>query len=126
MNVLVWLDASLLVLGLFALCPRLWTWFRWRRALRPSLPGRPLQTAIALLFYLGLGGLATAALDVGWAAWEWESRSAERDNEALRTELFPPDTQAPDFSLPSLEGRSVRLSDFRGHKPVVLLFGSFS
>jgi hypothetical protein len=33
---------------------------------------------------------------------------------------------APDFTLPRLEdGRPVRLGDFRGHRPVVLAFGSF-
>jgi peroxiredoxin (alkyl hydroperoxide reductase subunit C) len=29
---------------------------------------------------------------------------------------------APDFSLPSLDGKTIRLSDFRGHKNVVLSF----
>lgn len=34
---------------------------------------------------------------------------------------------ATDFSLPPLDGRSkVRLSEFKGRKPVVLVFGSFS
>jgi hypothetical protein len=29
---------------------------------------------------------------------------------------------APDFSLPDATGRPVRLADYRGHKPVVLVF----
>jgi peroxiredoxin len=29
---------------------------------------------------------------------------------------------APDFELPDFEGRLVRLSDFRGRQPVVLIF----
>jgi hypothetical protein len=34
---------------------------------------------------------------------------------------------APDFTLPALTGAlEVRLNSFRGHKPVVLIFGSFS
>jgi hypothetical protein len=34
---------------------------------------------------------------------------------------------APDFELPSLgRGQKVRLSDFRGHKPVALIFGSYT
>jgi peroxiredoxin len=35
--------------------------------------------------------------------------------------------QAPDFELADTCGEQlVRLSDFRGHKPVVLIFGSFT
>ena len=35
--------------------------------------------------------------------------------------------QAPDFNLSDATGqRSVRLSSFRGHKPVALIFGSFT
>ncbi len=38
-----------------------------------------------------------------------------------------PGDPAPDFDLPSLDGGSrVRLSDFRGVKPVVLVFGSYT
>ena len=34
---------------------------------------------------------------------------------------------APDFELPTLDGKStVRLSDFQGKAPVALIFGSFS
>ena len=34
---------------------------------------------------------------------------------------------APDFELSDVDGEhSVRLSDFRGKKPVVLVFGSFT
>lgn len=34
---------------------------------------------------------------------------------------------APDFSLPTADGKArVRLSSFRGHKPVVLVFGSYT
>ena len=35
--------------------------------------------------------------------------------------------EAPDFALRTLEGdRTVKLSDFRGKKPVVLVFGSYT
>lgn len=38
-----------------------------------------------------------------------------------------PGAEAPDFALPTHDGKStVRLSDFRGKKPVVLIFGSFT
>ena len=34
---------------------------------------------------------------------------------------------APEFSLPSVDRKArVRLSSFRGHKPVVLIFGSYT
>ncbi len=36
-------------------------------------------------------------------------------------------TRAPDFDLATQDGkRRVRLSDYRGHKPVVLIFGNFT
>lgn len=36
-------------------------------------------------------------------------------------------TLAPDFSLPTQDGTSsVTLSSFRGHRPVVLVFGSYT
>lgn len=34
--------------------------------------------------------------------------------------------KAPDFSLPTLEGESVRLSGFKGSKHVLLEFGSIT
>ena len=35
--------------------------------------------------------------------------------------------QAPEFSLPAVDRKTrVRLSSFRGHKPVVLIFGSYT
>jgi len=34
---------------------------------------------------------------------------------------------APDFSLPTVDRKArVRLASFRGHKPVVLVFGSYT
>ena len=36
-------------------------------------------------------------------------------------------TEAPDFELSDISGdKSIRLSDFRGDKPVALVFGSFT
>src|SRR5262249_9507454 len=35
--------------------------------------------------------------------------------------------QGPDFTLPTFDGKGkIGLADYRGHKPVVLIFGSFS
>jgi peroxiredoxin len=36
--------------------------------------------------------------------------------------LLIPGEPAPDFELADVEGRLVRLSDFRGKKPIVLAF----
>lgn len=48
----------------------------------------------------------------------------------VRREAIAPKVgeQAPDFNLPLLANReqTVRLSDFRGRKPVVLIFGSYT
>jgi len=38
-----------------------------------------------------------------------------------KTHLKPGD-EAPDFTLPDTDGKPVKLSDFRGKKPVVLAF----
>ena len=45
-----------------------------------------------------------------------------------RVDNFPKlGEHAPDFELTTLDGKStVRLSSFRGRKPVVLVFGSFT
>lgn len=129
MNVLVWLDLPLVVLGLLALLPQLWLAFRRQRSTRPTLIGRVLSSASLLLFYLGLGSLLTAGVDFGVAAWEKAHRAGYGDRE-FDIELINyaqiPYREAPDFRLPSLDDdRSIGLSDFRGHKPVVLIFGSF-
>lgn len=91
-----------------------------------------MQTAMVLLFYLGLGSLTAASVDFGLAEWEMAHRPVsgyERDEDRyhqMDKSLFPENAEAPDFSLPVLdEDRSIRLSDFRGHKPVLLIFGSF-
>jgi hypothetical protein len=47
--------------------------------------------------------------------------------DVLRGRVARPGAVAPDFDLPSADGMSrVRLSSFRGSKPVVLIFGSYS
>lgn len=129
MNVLVWLDVPLVVLGLLALSPWLWLMLRRRRSASSPAFGRVLTTAALLLFYLGLGSLLMAGVDFGVAAWEEAHRLGD-GNRDFDIELLNyaqvPYQEAPDFRLPSLdEDRTISLSDFRGHKPVVLIFGSF-
>jgi hypothetical protein len=126
MNWLFLLDVLLFVLGLLTLSPR--------------LLGRSKRTAAVLAFYLGFAMIAAAGVAVGLVEWEkarrpkssdlgaaFEKRlAAHRSGEALARKKAIGPVEAPDFSLSSLdEGHSVRLSDFRGHKPVVLIFGSF-
>lgn len=127
MNVHVWLDAPLAVIGLLAMSPWMWMAFRRRRSVCSTSPSRVRQAARLLLFFLGLGSFMMAGLDVGFAAWEDASRprSGPFDFDQFSLENASHE-EAPDFCLPALdEGRSIRLSDFRGHKPVVLIFGNF-
>jgi peroxiredoxin len=45
----------------------------------------------------------------------------------LMTPKVSPGDIAPDFALPRLDGRGyVRLADFRGERPVALVFGSYT
>lgn len=127
MKLLVWLVVSLLVLVFFTLLLGLWYWLHRRTTVLPSSPGRRMQGAAILLFSLGLGSLAVVAA-AALSAGSQNGASEDDDTGEVRTGLFPRGTEAPDFSLPLLdeEGRTVSLRDFRGQKPVVLIFGSFS
>jgi hypothetical protein len=62
------------------------------------------------------------------AAMEPERRSAMMQFLAERETLAPAvGATAPDFTLPHLDsGEAVRLSSFRGRKPVALIFGSYT
>jgi hypothetical protein len=120
MNLLIWLDLPLIAFALLIMSPRLcYALFRRRIDGRAAL-SRRVQTATVLLFYLGLGVLGTACVDAGLAEWAKGLRFGGADDD-IREAMM-----APDFTLPALdEDRIVRLSDFRGNKPVVLIFGNF-
>jgi len=62
------------------------------------------------------------------AAMEPERRNAMMQFLAERETLAPAvGAEAPDFDLPRLGGADrVRLSQFRGRKPVALIFGSYT
>jgi hypothetical protein len=124
MNLLIWLDVPLLVFGLFAMSPGIWYASRLGRIGKRSARSRGLRTATDLLFSLGLIALIAAGVDAGLAEWDQvcRPRGGNPDEDNIRVSMM-----APDFSLPSLdEDRTIRLSDFRGHKPVVLIFGNFT
>ena len=62
------------------------------------------------------------------ASMEPERRSAMMQFLAERETLAPAvGSTAPDFTLPRLDsGDQVRLSSFRGRKPVALIFGNYT
>jgi cytochrome oxidase Cu insertion factor (SCO1/SenC/PrrC family) len=62
----------------------------------------------------GLIGLALALLAVGGAG-------AAPDFASFRVQPYEPPKPAPAFSLPSIDGRTVKLEDFRG-KALLLFF----
>lgn len=126
MNLLFWLDALLVVLVLLAFVP-------W-------LLDRGKRTAIVLAIFLGFAMLVTAGIEAGLIDWDSaycslkdnrqaasiERGEAQAASDGMDSEAFTP-IEAPDFTLPVLDKkRSISLSDFRGHKPVVLIFGSFN
>lgn len=119
MKLITWLDVLPAAFGLLAMWPQLWCALRRRCFGFSPMLGRPMQTATALLFYLGLSSFLTAGIDFGLVEWDRAYRLRDKDN--IRKNMM-----APDFCLQSLdEDKTVRLSDFRGHKPVVLIFGNY-
>lgn len=78
------------------------------------------------------GFLSSAAVLVAGLALAPFTSPAQTQPRARAGDLRMPDRlrvgdPAPDFKLPSKEGdREVQLSGFRSHRPVVLIFGSFT
>lgn len=71
-----------------------------------------------LLFWLAAGALLAATA----TPMNRAEAMKRRNREATR-----PGDPAPDFALQTLDGKqTVRLSEFRGKKPVVLIFGSYT
>ncbi len=56
--------------------------------------------------------------------YRWEIRNWQRQHDAAAPKTGD---KAPDFELCDVRGENpVKLSDFRGKKPVVLIFGSYT
>jgi hypothetical protein len=120
-----------LVAGLGAFALLVWTERRLPMAERPA--GRLIRNgsigfaAVAALFMLWeREDNLTLAADVSLPATEWRSEEIawqlERDPQSPKVGDL-----APDFELQDPEGVTrVRLSDFRGKRPVALVFGSYT
>jgi thyroxine 5-deiodinase len=82
---------------------------------------------LLLCFACAAAGTALVdwALESGW--FKQPYTQVRGSPPRLMLGKLPEGTAAPDFTLPSLQdGREVRLSSFRGDRPVVLVFGSCS
>jgi peroxiredoxin len=59
----------------------------------------------------------------GFSTWiTWQAKALERDLDTSSQKIALLDKPAPDFSLQSLDGRTVSLADYRGKKKLVLVF----
>lgn len=95
-----------------------------------SFPRKALILSGVLLFGFTIWegrDLIRAAWDVSYKAAYWrklEVAGWQKENNPKAPKVGE---MAPDFELKDLHGKeSVRLSDFKGKRPVVLLFGSFT
>lgn len=82
------------------------------------------MSALRLILFVG----AVALLLLGCASTDNKAATGDKHPGGMRIpdKLFVGDL-APDFALKTLEGaRPVRLTDFRGKRPVVLVFGSYT
>jgi hypothetical protein len=100
--------------------------------LRKGPPGGRARRGVlgnGLLFAALLGACAVG----GWAYWRPRANPAEASGSLPPAGLpawtfsFPPGVPAPDLSLLGVvPGEKFRLASFRGKRPVVLMFGSFT
>jgi hypothetical protein len=96
--------------------------------------GSVMRKGLAVSAVLVFGFTIWEARDLVYAGWDvnykaiyWRHKEVtvwQKDNNPHVPKVG---TMAPDFELSDATGtKTVRLSDFRGKKPVVLLFGSFT
>jgi hypothetical protein len=87
---------------------------------------RPMALAVICLACASAGALAIDAV-LQWQADGGIKEATPADPAAWFAMKMPARTRAPDFMASRvLDGKTVRLSDFQGSKPVVLIFGSLS
>jgi hypothetical protein len=132
MEPLLWLDIPLLIGGGCALAMLVWN-RRGKHGKRTPRSKRRLPWIQPLVLSMGLTSLAAAGMDIGLAELEVYHRCENQAPYVDGFEFFDPmqlfeaGTLASDFDLPTLEGgRSIKLSDYRGRKPVLLVFGNFT
>jgi hypothetical protein len=92
---------------------------------------RKVLTVSALLvfgFTLWEGrDLVRVGWDVNYKAIYWRNKEVSGWQKENNPNVPKPGDLAPDFELTDVNGtKTMRLSDFRGKRPVVLLFGSFT
>jgi hypothetical protein len=97
---------------------------------RPGRPARQTAIAFSVLVAAFIGWEREDALDLGAdllltsREWRCHAISWERANDAKAPKVGD---LAPDFELRDPSGNTVvRLSDFRGKRPVALVFGSYT
>lgn len=100
-------------------------------------PARPVmlhcrtgKRSAAAAAKLAAAGFRVANLLGGYQAWTEDGRPVLRaEDDAAETqystELLLPGTPAPDFALNDLDGKPVRLSDFRGRSVVLVFWASW-
>lgn len=88
-----------------------------------------LASAVLILAFTVWEGrdLVRAGWDVNYKAIYWRNKEVSGWQKENNPNVPRPGEMAPDFELTDVHGRkTIRLSDFQGNRPVVLLFGSFT
>lgn len=95
-----------------------------------NLPRKVLMASAMLIFGFTIWegrDLVRAGWDVNYKAVYWRHKEVSVWQSENNPNVPKVGELAPDFELADVTGtKTVRLSDFRGDKPVVLLFGSFT
>jgi hypothetical protein len=95
-----------------------------------SLVRKGLMISAVLIFGFTIWegrDLVKACWDITYKAAYWQMKEVQGWQKENNPNVPKVGEMAPDFELTDVTGtRTARLSDFRGKKPVVLLFGSFT
>jgi hypothetical protein len=90
--------------------------------------GLMISTVLILGFTIWEGrDLVRACWDITYKAAYWQTKEVRGWQKKNNPNVPKVGEMAPDFELTDVTGtQTIRLSDFRGKRPVVLLFGSFT